>query len=86
MIENVIQDCVFFLGLAGMVLVAFSIALFILFQRTIHDMPDDDVWDDMADEEAENLRMIRSSFNSPQRAMLTLFYAMIGTYEVNVCS
>eukprot|EP00210_Caulerpa_lentillifera_P003428 g3271.t1 len=79
MIENVIRDCVFFLVLAGVVLVAFGIALFIMFQHVIRhheSSPDDD----------ETFENIKSSFKNPQKVLLTLFYAMIGTYEVEVYS
>eukprot|EP00210_Caulerpa_lentillifera_P003430 g3273.t1 len=82
MIENVIRDCLFFLLLSGVILVAFGISLFIMFQHAIrhHDPPDDD------DDEDETFETIKSSFEQPQKVLLTLFYAMIGEYETEVYS
>eukprot|EP00210_Caulerpa_lentillifera_P001037 g1000.t1 len=90
MIENIIRDCFFFLLLAGIVLVAFSVALYVMFQYTIqqyHPQEHSINYDaKFGDEDDEMFKHIKASFRNPQEVMLTLFYAMIGTYEVDVYS
>eukprot|EP00210_Caulerpa_lentillifera_P008888 g8480.t1 len=83
MIENVIRDCMPFLILSGIVLVGFSLALFALFQQSLRhcDPCNQDHVGDIS-----NWDEINASFGTPQKAMLTLFYAMIGTFDVEVYS
>jgi len=80
MMENIVKDCAPFLALAFSILVGFSFCLFILFQyslqekRTLIHVGDDD----------ETKIDIEECFGDPAKAMVTLFYAMIGTFETKV--
>lgn len=83
MIENVIKDCVPFLALSFSILVGFSLALFILFEHSLQEKRlCKDVEEDRKDDEIKNA--IEQSFGDPGKAMVTLFYAMIGTFEPKV--
>eukprot|EP00210_Caulerpa_lentillifera_P007821 g7463.t1 len=84
MIENVIRDCIPFLILSGVVLLGFSIGLFAMFQDVIQISNSIKLEEDDGQEENETHQKIVSSFESPQKAILTLFYAMIGTFDVEV--
>eukprot|EP00210_Caulerpa_lentillifera_P007837 g7479.t1 len=86
MIENVIKDCIPFLILSGIVLFGFSIGLFAMFQDVMQVIDSSKLEEDNGQEENETHQKIASSFESPQKAMLTLFYAMIGTFDVEVYS
>eukprot|EP00210_Caulerpa_lentillifera_P007841 g7483.t1 len=80
MIENIIKDCVPFLSLALVILLGFSFALFILFQRALHEKKSIDNEDDYN----ETRDMIEQSFGDPWKAIVTMFYAMIGTFEPKI--
>eukprot|EP00210_Caulerpa_lentillifera_P001043 g1006.t1 len=96
MIENVIRDCVFFLILSGIVLVAFSIALFILFQYSMRHHDNSEQEDSPMNElvimknedkdEDETVEKTELSFTRADKVLLTLFYAMIGTLDMDVYS
>eukprot|EP00210_Caulerpa_lentillifera_P007761 g7406.t1 len=78
MIQSVIKDSLPFLFLAFVLLIGFSITLFGLFQHSLQEKrkrsgEDDDV-----------AHMIEQSFGNPPKAMLTLFYAMVGTFEPEI--
>eukprot|EP00210_Caulerpa_lentillifera_P008889 g8481.t1 len=85
MVENVIRDCIPFLMLLGIVLVGFSLALFTLFQYALTHEHSINGNNDKANEESYS-DDINASFGSPQKALLTMFYAMIGTFEVEIYS
>lgn len=76
LIENVFHDCVPFLILSGVVLLGFSIGLFVLFQEPLKDYDASTADDDM--------KKVHDSFGTPWNAMETLFYAMVGTFEPEV--
>lgn len=86
-IENIVKDCLYFLILALLLLVGFSLALFIIL-HSCNDNEDDSQGEDpllnetslskVDDEKAEEGS---SSFSAPYRAVLTMFYAMVGTFE-----
>eukprot|EP00210_Caulerpa_lentillifera_P007783 g7427.t1 len=80
MIENIIKDCVPFLGLALVILLGFSFALFILFQQALHEIKL------IGNEDANNETrdVIEQSFGDPWKAIVTMFYAMIGTFEPKI--
>eukprot|EP00210_Caulerpa_lentillifera_P007815 g7457.t1 len=86
MIANVIRDCIPFLTLSGIVLFGFSFGLFAMFQDVIQAIDSSKPEEDEGQEENETHQKIVSSFETPQKAMLTLFYAMIGTFDVEVYS
>eukprot|EP00210_Caulerpa_lentillifera_P009034 g8622.t1 len=85
MIENVARDCIFFLILAALVLISFSFALFNLFQHILHNAvlpntkPESPRDDDLAN-------IIKRSYGNPIKAMLTLFYAMVGEFNIEIYS
>jgi len=76
LISNVILDCIPFLALSLVVLVGFSVAFYVLFQCVSNLATAD------ALEEEEDL--IHDSFGSLRRSLSTLFYAMVGTFELEV--
>lgn len=80
MIENIVNDCVPFLSLAFVILAGSSLALFILFQSSLHERRSDEG----SGEEDEIKAMIEQCFGDPIKAMVTMFYAMIGTFEPTV--
>eukprot|EP00210_Caulerpa_lentillifera_P007820 g7462.t1 len=80
MIENIIKDCVPFLGLAVVILFGFSFALFILFQQALHEIK----LIDNEDDNNETKDIIEQSFGDPWKAIVTMFYAMIGTFEPKI--
>eukprot|EP00210_Caulerpa_lentillifera_P008920 g8511.t1 len=88
MIENVVRDCIPFLILSGIALVGFSLALFILFQHSLHYSVASGQENDSGDhvEGGISLHKINASYGTPQKSMLTLFYAMIGTFDVEIYS
>eukprot|EP00210_Caulerpa_lentillifera_P007825 g7467.t1 len=86
MIENVIKDCIPFLLLSGVVLVGFSTGLFAMFQDVIQAIDSSKQEENDRQEENETHQKIISSFETPQKAMLTLFFAMIGTFDTEVYS
>lgn len=67
MIDNIIQDCVSFLGLAFVILFGFGLALHILFR---HALAGDEVVDGLSD-----------AYGTLQSSLATLFYALLGTFE-----
>lgn len=80
MIESIVKDCVPFLALAFAILVAFSFSLFVLFQ---HSLQEKRVLIGHGDED-EVKSNVDQCFGDPLKAMVTLFYAMIGTFEPKV--
>eukprot|EP00210_Caulerpa_lentillifera_P007787 g7431.t1 len=80
MIENIIKDCVPFLGLALVILLGFSFALFSLFQQALHEIK---LIGNEADTN-ETREIIEQSFGDPWKAIVTMFYAMIGTFEPKI--
>eukprot|EP00210_Caulerpa_lentillifera_P008054 g7691.t1 len=86
MIENVIRDCLPFLMLSGIILVGFSLALFTLFQQSLHQENSNEHDVEEVDCCESTLDKINASFGTPIMAMLTLFYAMIGTFDVEIYS
>eukprot|EP00210_Caulerpa_lentillifera_P007800 g7444.t1 len=85
MIENIIKDCVSFLGLALVILLGFSFAMFILFQQALHEKKSiDNEDDDNEDDYNETRDTIEQSFGDPWKAIVTMFYAMIGTFELEI--
>eukprot|EP00210_Caulerpa_lentillifera_P007751 g7397.t1 len=80
MIENIIKDCVPFLGLALVILLGFSFALFILFQQALHEIKS--IGNEGDNNETRD--MIEQSFGDPWKATITMFYAMIGTFEPKI--
>eukprot|EP00210_Caulerpa_lentillifera_P007813 g7455.t1 len=86
MIENVIRDCIPFLILSGVVLFGFSIGLFAMYQDVVHASDSNKLEENDMQEENETHQKIVSSFETPQKAMLTLFFAMIGTFDIEVYS
>jgi len=84
MIENVVKDCISFLLLATLVLIGFSFALFNLFQ---HALSSDSLQNAKIHNEEDTLAsMIDLSYGNPLKAMATLFYAMLGTIDIEVNS
>jgi len=83
MIENVVRDCVPFLTLAFSILGGFSCCLFVLFQ---HSLQEKKMQQDTEEEEEKDefKNAIKQCFGDPLKAMVTLFYAMIGTFEPKV--
>eukprot|EP00210_Caulerpa_lentillifera_P007770 g7414.t2 len=77
MIENIVKDCVPFLGLALVILLGFSFALFSLFQQALHEIKLIGKEHDIK----ETRDVIEQSFGDPWKAIITMFYAMIGTFE-----
>eukprot|EP00210_Caulerpa_lentillifera_P007810 g7453.t1 len=73
MIENIIKDCAPFLVLALVILLGFSFAMFVLFQQALHENDHNDTRD-----------LIKQSFGNPWKTMVTMFYAMVGTFEPEV--
>jgi len=80
MIESVIKDCIPFLILTFVILVGFSLALFVLFQHSLQEKREQQ--DYKEDNEIKNT--IEQCFGDPGKTMVTLFYAMIGTFEPKV--
>eukprot|EP00210_Caulerpa_lentillifera_P007778 g7422.t1 len=80
MIENIIKDCIPFLGLALVILLGFSFALFIFFQQALHEIK----LIDNEDANNETRDIIEQSFGDPWKAIITMFYAMIGTFEPKI--
>eukprot|EP00210_Caulerpa_lentillifera_P006581 g6286.t1 len=76
LIENVVRDCFPFLFLAGVVLLGFSIGLFVLFQNSLKDFHEHNADDD--------IKKVHNSFGTPWNSIETLFYAMIGTFEPEI--
>eukprot|EP00210_Caulerpa_lentillifera_P005218 g4985.t1 len=73
MIENVLRDCMSFLLMAFVVLVGFSISMFIVIQQFLHDYE--------MDKEDDPMQKIHDSFGNLIRVMVTLFYVMLGMFE-----
>jgi len=85
MIENVVKDCIPFLFLAGMILSGFSVAMFMLFRERLHPIHSNEAkGTDSSDDGHETFEKIVDSFDTPWETMLTLFCAMIGTFEIEV--
>eukprot|EP00210_Caulerpa_lentillifera_P007742 g7388.t1 len=87
MIENVLKDCLPFLVLALVILIGYSFALFILFQSPLQTIKDDVKTNHSEEKDNENdevIRLMEQSFRDPWRAMVTMFYAMIGTFESKI--
>lgn len=82
LIASVVKDCTFFLTLAILVLVGFGLSLFVVFQHSLNALECDDA--SMEDCGGAIRQKIYSSFGNPVKAMLTLFYAMIGTFDYEV--
>lgn len=78
------RDCVPFLILSGVVLIGFSIGLFAMFQDVIRASKSDDQEDNDDGDENETFKKINANFMTPLRAMLTLFCAMLGTFDIEV--
>lgn len=79
LVDNVISDCLPFLFLAFVILVGYSIALFVIFQFYLEDHPN-------ASEQPEGElgRLMYEQYGTPWRSVSTLFYAMVGTFEAQV--
>lgn len=82
MIEHIVKDCIPFLTLAFVILSGFSLALFVLFQRSLQEKR---VLEGV-EENDEIKKDIDQCFGDPAKAMVTLFYAMIGTFDSKVRS
>jgi len=78
LISNVISDCIPFVRLTIVVLVGFSIALYLLFRCGSIPLSAS------ASEDKDEGELIHESFGSPTRSWSTLFYAMVGTFEPEV--
>lgn len=76
MIENVLRDCMSFLLMAFVVLVGFSISIFIIVQHLLDDHT--------TEKEDDPMPAIKASFGSLLRVMVTLFYIMLGMFEPEV--
>lgn len=74
MIENVVKDCFPFLFLSIVILLGFGFSLFGVFTLMQVDQND---WNELADK-------IEISFGSPWKSILTMFYAMAGTFDQEV--
>lgn len=79
-----VRDCVPFLILSGVVLIGFSIGLFAMFQDIIEASNSNDQEDNDGGDDNETFKKINASFKTPWRAMLTMFCAMVGTFDVEV--
>lgn len=87
MIENVIKDCLYFLMLACLILVGFGLALFTMMRYCIDDHKDGDgssPSNSTQERDDQVEKQLESSFRTPYKAILTLFYAMVGTFEPEV--
>eukprot|EP00210_Caulerpa_lentillifera_P007789 g7433.t1 len=93
MIENVIKDCLAFLVLTIVILIGSSLTLFILFQFPLQinktyeaNSKHEDIKGTFEDENKEDevRTIMEQSFGDPWKAVITLFYAMIGTFEPTV--
>jgi len=85
MIEKVIQDCLYFVLLASFAMIGFGLALFITFQSSSRNKNcNNDELQAGECKENEIKDKINMSFGSPWMAILTMFYAMLGTVEVEV--
>lgn len=69
MIENIIKDCIAFLALAFVVLFGFALALRVLFRGV---QPESYTREDYR------------QFGTFQESLLTLFYALLGTFDPEV--
>jgi len=78
----VVHDCRPFLGLAFVILAGFSVALFVLFQCC--SIPPSTNATEEEDDDDDEGDLIHESFGSQWRSLSTLFYAMVGTFEVEV--
>lgn len=79
-----VRDCVPFLGLSGVILSGFSIGLFVVFQDIIEHVNSIDRENNDEEVDDEVFKKITDSFGTPLKAILTLFCAMIGTFDIEV--
>jgi len=85
MIENIIRDCLYFVLLSIFAMIGFGLGLFIAFQSSRGDGNcNSDELQGGECKENEIKDKINMSFGSPWMALLTMFYAMLGTVEVEV--
>jgi len=85
MIENVIMDCLYFVLLTISAMIGFGLAFFIAFQSSLGDETcnSNDLQEGEC-KENEVREKTNMSFGSPWMAVLTMFYAMLGTIETEV--
>eukprot|EP00210_Caulerpa_lentillifera_P007620 g7278.t1 len=82
LIASVVKDCTVFLTLAVVFLLGFGLFMFVVFQYSLSVLECTENSNEECDDEIRN--KIFSSFGNPLKAMLTLFYAMIGTFDPEV--
>ena len=92
MIDNIAKDCVYFLGLASIILFGFSLALHVLFRGVLDLQILDEAVEDPeqlvtvstlteANWDAVVTGDVERDFGSFQDSLVTLFYALLGNFE-----
>eukprot|EP00210_Caulerpa_lentillifera_P008455 g8067.t1 len=79
LIDNVVLDCLPFLFLGFVILIGYSIALFVLFQYYLEKHPDAS-----KQGQGETERLVYDTFSTPWRSVVSLFYAMVGAFDIQV--
>lgn len=85
MIENIVRDCLSFVLLVGCALIGFGLALYVAFHYSLdHSSCNINEGQEGECKESEIKEQIDMDYGSPWKAILTMFYAMLGTFEPEV--